>query len=277
MLDYRPYREANRALWNELARLHPNTAVYDLAGFQAGGLTLKAIERAELGAVSGKSLLHLQCHFGLDTLSWARLGARVTGVDFSDQAIDLARQLSDEVKVPATFICADIYDLSEQLAREFDVVFTSYGVLCWLPDLVRWGRVIARFLRAGGTFYIVEEHPVTNVFDNSAEARPLRVGYPYFQKGPIECPTQGSYADRTARLNSPVSYQWVHTLGDVINALLAAGLQLEFLHEFPVCNYMKLPLMRLGEDGWWRVDHEPEIPLLFSVKARKSKTRKRSR
>src|SRR5512136_2825848 len=140
--------------------IHVRSPFYDVAGFKAGKNSLKSVELAEVGDVGGKRLLHLQCHFGMDTLSWARLGARVTGVDYAPQAIDLARELAREAGLEADFICASIYDLPERLTGTFDIVFTSYGVLCWLPDLPAWGRVIAHFLRPGGIFYIADGHPI---------------------------------------------------------------------------------------------------------------------
>src|SRR5262249_16463954 len=135
----------NRELWDELADINVETAYYDVPGFLAGRSTLRSIERAEVGDVAGRSLLHLQCHCGLDTLSWARLGARVTGVDFSPRAIDIARRLAQQAQVEAEFVCSSIEELTDRLTGSFDVVFTSYGVLCWLRDLARWARVIARF------------------------------------------------------------------------------------------------------------------------------------
>src|SRR5881398_394689 len=139
------HTSANRANWDAWAAINAASANYDVAGFKAGKLSLNRIEREELGEVAGKSLLHLQCHFGLDTLSWARLGARVTGVDFSDQAIQLARTISKDVGIDANFICANIYDLPVAFppAAEFDIVFTSYGAIGWLPDLHVWGQLIA--------------------------------------------------------------------------------------------------------------------------------------
>ena len=174
------YKKANLALWNEWAHLHAGSAFYDVEGFKAGKTSLNPLEMEELGNVAGKTLLHLQCHFGLDSLSWARLGASVTGVDFSDQAIALARSLSQEVGLEAEFVCSDIYELPQVLAGQFDIVYTSYGVLAWLPDLKNWAAVIAHFLKPGGVFFIAEFHPFAMVFDNSETATGLRIQYPYF-------------------------------------------------------------------------------------------------
>jgi SAM-dependent methyltransferase len=262
--------QANRALWDEWTSVHAKSEFYDLEGFKAGKLTLKSIEREELDDVSGKSLLHLQCHFGLDTLSWARLGAQVTGVNFSEKAVALARSLSEELGVGARLIGSDVHDLPNGLDEKFDVVFTSYGVLPWLHDLARWAQLIAHFLRDGGIFYIVEHHPCAQIFDDE-HPEELRVRYPYFHSPePLECVVEGSYADRAANVSQLVSYQWPHSLSDLLNASLQSELRIEFLHEFPFCAYQMFPFMERGEDGWWRLpDSQPEIPLLFSLKATK--------
>jgi SAM-dependent methyltransferase len=266
------YRAANLALWNEWTGIHLKSALYDVEGFKAGALSLTPIERGELGDVGNKSLLHLQCHFGIDTLSWARLGARVTGADFSDKAIDVARALSRDIGVEAEFVCSDLYELPNVLAAHYDIVYTSYGVLVWLADLVRWGQVIAHFLRPGGTFYMVEFHPFTNVFD---ETRPdeLRACYGYFhQPEPDEFETTGSYADRSAPVEQPVEYEWRHSLSDVVNALIGAGLTIEFLHEFPYAPFSQLASTERREDGmWWPRPGLPDIPLLFSIQATKQR------
>ena len=260
------YMRMNRELWNELTPIHARSEFYDVEGFKAGKSTLKSIELEELGEVSGKSLLHLQCHFGLDTLSWARLGARVTGVDFSDKAIDLARSLSKELGIEANFICSDIYDLPETLDADFDVVFTSYGVLCWLPDLRRWAEIIAHFLKTGGTFYMVADHPLANVFENPEDVSELKVTYSYFHTPePEKWEFPGTYADPEAKV-SHTSYEWVHSLSDVISALISAGLSIEFVHEFPVCAWKRFPSMEQDGDGWWRLEGD-KIPLTFSLRA----------
>jgi 2-polyprenyl-3-methyl-5-hydroxy-6-metoxy-1,4-benzoquinol methylase len=159
------YIKSNQKLWDRWTELHEQSELYDVAGFKAGKLRLHSIEKEELGDVAGKSLLHLQCHFGLDTLSWAALGATVTGVDFSEKSIALARSLSAEIGIPATFVHSNVYDLPDNLSGQFDIVFTSYGVLWWLPDIPGWAKVIAHFLKPGGTFLVVDSHPMASVFD----------------------------------------------------------------------------------------------------------------
>ena len=264
------YLQANRALWDERVPLHRDSASYALAGFKAGRCSLKSIELAELGAVTGKSLLHLQCHFGMDTLSWARRGAHVTGADFSNQAIALAQSLSVELAVPARFICANLYDLPQVLTEQFDIVFTSAGVLGWLPDIQRWGEVVAHFLRPGGTFYIREQHPFANTFGDTEAAAPPQLAHPYFDHEPTRWEESGSYAEPQAETAHNVHYEWQHTLGNIVNALTTQGLRLEYLHEFPFAGWKCLPGMEQGDDGWWRLPgQETLLPLTFSLKATK--------
>ncbi len=270
-VDGSAYMQTNRDRWNELVAIHERSAFYDVPGFKAGKSTLRPLEVQELGNVAGKALLHLQCHFGLDTLSWARRGARVMGVDYSEQAIALARSLGGELKLNADFLCANLYDLPQVLVGSFDIVFTSYGVLVWLPDLRRWAQVIAHFLKPGGTFYMAELHPFALVFDDRPDVRDWRIRYPYFAtREPMKWQTEGTYADRSAKVEHNVSYEWTHSLSDVLNALIGAGLKIEFVHEFPFCICGILPFMEQGPDGWWRLkDQEQAIPFTFSVKATK--------
>ncbi len=214
--------DANRALWNELVGVHVRApGTYDLDSFKAGRSTLHSVEVDEVGDVQGKRLLHLQCHFGMDTLSWARRGAHAVGADFSSEAIALAQQLSTEMEVLAKFVCSNIYELPGQLDGEFDIVFTSYGILCWLPDLHGWAEVVSRFLARYGFFYIVEEHPAGNVFTECDGE--LITGEPYFDVGPFVETSDGSYADPTAVLRNKTSHEWQHPLADIINALIGAG------------------------------------------------------
>ena len=168
------------------------------------------------------------------------------------------------------FLCCDIYDLPNILEGEFDIVFTSYGVLCWLPDIREWAKIIAHFLKPGGTSYIVESHPFNAVFENERDTTDLKVSYSYFHSSqPTRWEPDGSYADKDAKVMTP-TYEWTHSLGDIINALISAGLRIEFLHEFPYSGEDHYPFMEKGEDGWWRLKGSKEtIPLMFSLKATK--------
>ncbi len=255
--------EANRAHWNELATIHQRPSTYyDMDAFRAGGLSLRPLERDEVGDVTGKSLLHLQCHFGLDTLSWARLGARCTGVDISDVAIEHARQLAQQSSLDARFMCADI-DTAESFGETFDIVFTSFGTTVWLPDLDRWATLIARSLAPRGFFYIVDSHPAAHMVDGK-----LQVVNPYFRSEAEACePGYGDYAVPDAHVKTS-SFEWTHTLGEIVTALASAGLRIEYLHEHPFADWQFIKSMQRSDDGYYRfADGAPALPLMYSIKA----------
>lgn len=168
-VPYEQARDGNRAFWDELTPVH--LRAYGVERFLAGERWLPEEILNEVGGVQGKSLLHLQCHFGLDSLAWARQGAKVTGADFSPQAIEAARELAERANLPAKFVCSDIYDLPKHLEGSFDIVFTSIGVLCWLKDLNTWAKVIAHFLKPNGFFYIMDGHPLLYTFDDEGQWR----------------------------------------------------------------------------------------------------------
>ncbi len=260
------HKDANRSYWDELVAIHASSEFYNLQAFKAGVSTLHSIEKTEIADVQGKHLLHLQCHFGLDTLSWARLGAKVVGVDFSEKAIELAGSLSREMDIPARFIQSDVYDLPAKLKRRFDIVFTSYGVLTWLPDLRSWAKVLARLVKHTGFVYIADDHPYANTLDETKDGTVLP-GYSYFQSSEsMWLPAGGSYADRTAPVVNG-HYEWRHTLGELVGSLADAGLVIEALREFPVCSWQRFSAMTKDDDGWWRINGDP-FPLTFSLKAR---------
>ena len=257
----------NRKNWDERTPVHAASAFYDVEGFKAGRMTLNETEREEIGPVAGKTLLHLQCHFGMDTMSWARLGARATGVDFSPVAIDLARELNAELGLDARFMCSNVYDLPTVLDERFDIVYTAMGVLVWLPDLTAWAEVVAHFVKPGGVFYILDDHPLCHIFEQE-HADELRVRYPYFPdvSGEFFGGAVQSYAG-TDLISSP-SYEWQHSVAEILNALLAVGLRIEFFHEFPVSGFRRFPCMTRGADGWWRLpEYNDSIPQLFSLRA----------
>jgi 2-polyprenyl-3-methyl-5-hydroxy-6-metoxy-1,4-benzoquinol methylase len=265
------YVEANKELWNAWTGIHEKSEFYNIERFRTDDKGLDPLVRAEVGEVAGKSLLHLQCHFGMDTLRWARLGAQVTGADFSDKAVALARSLSDELGIPASFVCSNIYDLPDALQGQFDIVYTSHGVLGWLPDIPAWARVVSHFVKPGGTFYIAEIHPFAQVFDDENQEGELKTRYPYFQNAaePIKLESQGSYADPEADYRG-VEYGWNHTIGDIVTSLVEAGLSIEFLHEFNYCSWKAFPWMEKNERGWWQFKEGINmVPLLFSIRANK--------
>ncbi len=269
------YFEANRKRWDELVNHHLKSKFYDLEGFTNGKTSLLPTELRELTDLEGKTLLHLQCHFGMDTLSWARdHGAIVTGIDFSKQAIDKAQELSSSLKIPATFVQANVYDIPKVISEQFDVVFTSYGVLCWLPDLTQWAEVVSLCLKSGGLFYIVESHPYGEMLDERFSDR-VSLGYPYVSKEgiPFRWDEDGTYADPegvTTILKNKTEFGWYHSMAEIINSLIQAGLQIEFLHESTKGFFRFHPDMVERLDGLWEFEHlRPEIPLTFSLMARK--------
>lgn len=256
----------NQELWNNWIPMHAKSDFYDIDGFKKGKTSLRKIELAELTDVKDKTMLHLQCSFGLDSLSWARKGANVTGVDFSPTGIKLANELSEELHIPAEFICANIYDLLNVLNKEYDIVYTSYGVLGWLDDLNKWAKVVTHFLKKGGCFYIVEFHPFINMFKENWS----KISNFYFHhRQPTLYNQQGSYIDRTIDFNHP-SYIWPYTISEVLTALSNAGLTLEFFHEFPYSPYDCFPSLKEVNEGEYVSKEGPfEVPMTFSLRARK--------
>ena len=261
--------EVNRANWDARTTVHAASDFYDLKGFRAGASTLRTFEVAELGDVTGATLLHLQCHLGLDTLSWARLGARVTGLDFSPAAIAVARELARDVGLDgrARFIGSDVYTAAETLGgQRFDVVYTGGGALVWLPDLARWARTVASCLRDGGQVYLAEFHPLTHCLDDDGRT----VARDYFDSAPEVCDHPATYTDGPS-LTHPTSVQWQHTLADVITAVAQAGLRLEFLHEHPTTSFARYPVLERDAHGDYRFpDARPRLPLAFSLLAVKT-------
>lgn len=260
------YLDGNRKTWDKWTGIHMRSAFYDVDAFRQGRCTLPDLDLRELGDVTGKELLHLQCHFGMDTLSWARRGAVATGVDFSGEAIAQARALASELKIPARFIQSDIFDLKDNLEGDFDVVYTSAGVLIWLPDLKPWAEIIAHYLKPGGFFYISEFHPMAGIFDDESAKPTLR--YPYFHsETPLDLTFEGSYTDGGEGCKSH-TFEWSHSIADILNALIEAGLRIEYLHEFNYCHYQSHPFLKQSDDGLWRYPALPDsLPLMFSIRA----------
>lgn len=257
------YLEKNRQLWNARTEVHVNSEFYELDKFLAGKSSLNEIELNLLGDLQGKSVLHLQCHFGQDSISLARLAAEVTGVDLSDKAIAKAQELAQQTGANARFICTDIYDLPQHLDKKFDVVFTSYGTIGWLPDLDKWAKVVAHFLKPGGKFVFVEFHPVVWMFDNALE----KVAYSYFNRETIVETETGTYADRDAAITNE-SVSWNHDLGEVLSSLLTNGLELKMFEEFDYSPYNVFPNTIEVEPGKFRVAHlNGKIPMVYALTA----------
>ncbi|HVM09931.1 MAG TPA: class I SAM-dependent methyltransferase [Acidimicrobiales bacterium] len=262
-------------MWDARTPIHARSEYYDVEGFKNGTSSLHALEVDELlaavgGSLEGKRLLHLQCHFGLDTLSWARHhGAVVTGVDFSPVAIETAAGLASELGLSdvARFVESDVRSL--HLGETFDVAFVSYGAMCWLPELSTWGQVIARHLAPDGVAYVAEVHPAGSTLLDEPGTTEMVVGYPYWTEpdAPLRFLEPGTYADFDADIELE-EYVWLHGIGDVVNALIGAGLRIEFLREHPFTVYPQFPYLE-EEGGIWRLPAEmPPFPLLFSLAAR---------
>jgi len=251
------YKNINKTAWDNRTVTHVKSKFYDVDGFRAGKSTLNKLELNLLGNVKDKSLLHLQCHFGMDTLSFARLGANVTGVDISSAAIEQGNALKTELDLQAQFICADIYDFAKENKQQFDHVFTSYGVLCWLHDLKTWAQMIKRALKPGGEFHLVEFHPFADVL----------MGYPYFSDGQALVEQEGTYTENCDGTEHTIM-TWAHTLSDVINALIGAGLNIKQVVEYASSPYDCFEDMTQMEDGSYCImKNDSPIPLLFSIKA----------
>ncbi|MEL6592483.1 MAG: class I SAM-dependent methyltransferase [Bacteroidota bacterium] len=256
--------QANRENWNQRTAIHVDSDFYELDAFKRGKNSLRQLELEELGEVKANSLLHLQCHFGMDTLSWARLGAKVTGIDFSDTAIEQARKLAAELEIPAQFILSDVYNAPVVHQEKYDIVFTSYGTIGWLPDLDRWAAVIKHFLKPGGSFYIADFHPVVWMFDDDFKG----VAYSYFNDGPDFELSEGTYADRASEVNGG-TYNWSHSISEIVMALKNAGLELEFLHEHNYINWNCLNgLEKIGPYRYILPKWGHKAPYMYSIMAR---------
>lgn len=261
------YREVNAASWDEMVGFHLTSEFYDVAGFKRHRDSLRAFERDEVGTVDGKSLVHLQCHFGQDTLSWAGHGASVTGVDFSAPAIAAARELAAELGIAARFVTAELYESVAALSgATFDVVYTGIGALTWLPDLDRWAETVAALLKPGGFVYLAEFHPITHALDDGTGRQ---VTKDYFQPEPNVWDEPGSYAAYDAPTVHNLTVQFQHPLGRVVTALARAGLRIEFLHEHDFSLFQQFEGLRRDPDGGFRYDGEGRLPLLYSIKARR--------
>ena len=259
--------DVNRAWWDERVPIHTESEFYDVDGFLAGASTLRPFEPEEIGDVTGLSLVHLQCHFGLDTLSWARLGAKVTGLDFSAPAMEAAAALTERAGLQADWVTSDVLRVDEALGgRRFDIVYTGLGALNWLEDVERWAGVVARLLVPGGRLHLVEFHPITEIFGDDD----LSVANPYFHEGPREWPEEdGTYAELEATTVHNASVEFAHPLGEVITAIAARGLRIERLAEHDHTLFPRWPQLRREKGGIYRFPPElPSLPLMYSLVAR---------
>ena len=268
-MDYRingNYFETNKRLWEKRTHVHIGSEFYETDAIVAGKSSLTEIEEALLPDLHGKRMLHLQCHFGLDTISLARRGAICTGLDFSEEAIRNAKELSEKAGVAIDFVEANVYDLPELQLGKFDVVFTTYGVLCWLPDLREWARMISDSLVPGGILYLAEFHPALYMFDFNTGA----LSYPYFNTGrPFEDLEENTYAEASAAIALP-SFFWSHSISEVLKPLLENKMTIDNFEEFPFSPFNCFPVMKeLGAGRFYYGPESAQVPQVFVVVARK--------
>lgn len=257
------YLQENQNLWDTKTDIHVASKFYDVPGFLAGADPLKHIEKSLLPDVEGKSLLHLQCHFGLDTMGWQRKGAQATGVDFSSKAIEQAKQLSQQANLGTRFVQSDVLELD--LSEQFDIVFTSYGVLGWLPDLDRWAAIVRKHLKPGGTLCLIESHSVMYLFNDKGEFT-----YPYFGgKGPDTELSSNTYTDGPAHEALPEHF-WIHTQEEIIQAILNAGLAIHHIQAYPYFPYPAFTMEEVGPEQYVFPSLKGRIPYTYSIMATKS-------
>lgn len=258
--------DENKKVWNDRVDTHLKSDFYDHANFMAGKSSLTEIEANALGDVNGKTLLHLQCHFGQDSISWARQGAKVTGIDFSEKAIETARNVNQELGLDVEFVHSNVYDLMDNLTGQFDIVFCTYGGIPWLPDLKKWAEIVGHFLKPGGVFYLAEFHPTLFIFNFEN----YKVEYGYFtEEKPYSEEISGTYADHKANVQGVENF-WNHSISEVIMPLVGQGLQVLEFQEYDFSPYNCFPNM---------VEREPRrfcwgnfgvrFPHIFSLKMQK--------
>ena len=260
------YLKINREAWNDKTVVHLQSKFYDQKAFLAGKNSLKNPELEVLGDIKGKRILHLQCHFGQDTLSLARMGGKVSGIDFSEVAIENAIRINEELDLDAQFICSDVCDLPKELYNQFDIVFTSYGTIGWFPDLEPWAETIKNALVPGGKFIMVDFHPFVWTFDNDMKY----IQYDYFNSEPIEEEIEGSYADRNAPIKTK-TISWNHGIGEILNTLIQAGISIQ---EFSEMDYSPFEcfsnLKKLDEDKFVFSHIETAIPMIYRIVGEKT-------
>jgi 2-polyprenyl-3-methyl-5-hydroxy-6-metoxy-1,4-benzoquinol methylase len=258
--------DRNKDFWNEVTPVHYKA--YEIDKLRSGISLIDDIQKREFYPIKGKEILHLQCHIGTDTLSLEMDGAKVTGVDFSEKSITIAKKLRDELSLKSEFILSNIFDLEDKLKRKFDIVYTSKGVLTWVKDIKKWAKIISSFIKPGGFYYMMEIHPVKCMFDDTIE-NDLQVKYSYFHRNePFiwddKCP---DYADRSYVPKNP-TYEWNWSLSDIVNALISNGLKLEFLNEYDKLFYNGLPGMKSDKKGWWDLErYRGLVPYTFTLKS----------
>ncbi len=265
----------NRLNWDDRATIHlrDEAGGYRIAEFLAGADNLHDIEHEEIGGVAGLRIAHLQCHIGIDTLCLARRGASCVGLDFSPRAIAAARMLQARTGLDATFVEGDVHDARALIEGDFDMVYVTWGAINWLPDIRRWAQVVSSLLKPGGRLYLLEGHPSLLQMDETAAE--LRIGFDWRTPPdrPITMSEETSYTGDTARIAHPVTHEWLHPLSDVVNAVIGAGLSLEWLNEHERLAWAFAPWMVPVEGRrrmWVLPEGMPRMPLSYSLRARKA-------
>ena len=273
MVNEPAWKAANHAHWDEMVGLHLGPGGYDLSDLREGRGRFNAIEETELWAVDGKRVLHLQCHFGADSLKLAQRGAKVVGLDFCPAAITAANQLAKELGLAdhARFVQADLYDAPAAIAEPaaFDLVFVTWGAITWLPNIRRWAEIVAHFLKPGGSLYLAEAHPAALVFDDAAPLADGRPGFfaPYFSREPVLLEVTRDYVDEKAVVRNATAYTWIHPLSDIISGLLMAGLTLDWFREQDAVTWRMFKVLSQDANELWRWPDRPWLPLAFSLRA----------
>lgn len=260
------YIDVNKKTWNEKVEIHVDSEFYNMKEFLAGETSLNEIELNLLGDVRGKKILHLQCHFGQDTISLARMGAEVTGVDLSDKAIAKGQEVAEQLGVEVRFICSDVYQLPEVLKEQFDIVYTSYGVIGWLPDMNKWGEVVAKFVKPGGKFVFVEFHPLIWMYDYDF----TKIEYSYFNVEAIVETESGTYAD-TSSESEFNTVNWNHSIADVVQGIVNSQLQIATFEEH---NYSPYPcfnhVVEIAPKKYQIAPFGDKAPLVYAIVAKQS-------
>ena len=264
------YFEANRRMWDERVAIHRRdaTGFYQVDTVLAGGDKLNAIEAAEIGDVRGLRIIHLQCHFGLDSICLARRGASVVGLDFSPAAVAEARSLAARTGADARFIEGNVYEARELLDGDFDMAYVTWGAINWLPDIGGWAKVIASLLKPDGYLYLAESHPSTLCLDMVEGRIVPRFDWRTPPDRPLSDEAETTYTGDETKLAHRENYEWIHPLSDILNGLIGAGLRLDWHHEHSALTWNLFPNMEEGRDGLYRLPAgHPQLPLSFSLKA----------
>ena len=264
------YIDTNKKNWNERVGIHKKSEFYDVEGFLKGKSSLKSLELAELGDVKGKKILHLQCHFGMDTLSLARMGAEVTGADFSDKAIELAKELTEETGLNAKFIYSNVLELDKHLEGKFDIVYASYGVFCWIDDLNKWFDIASHFLKPGGELIILDGHPSNSLYEYNEEKKEIEIIGPYFNNKAHRYEELYTYTDGDVKMENHVEYEWAHPVSEFIMATVNNKLRITSFKEFPLCGWERYPNMKKKDEEYWVLE-DKDLPFIFSMKCVKEK------